>query len=271
MQQMRMSPSKLRKLTSCMYQYKLHYLDGWRRIHDKAIYRFGHVCHDIITQSLAQRFKRDPSKLFASKWNKEAKKDLHYNDSDSFDKFMDLGESLCAKIPDALCGITGISDIESKFEVNMSGIMLNGFIDFICIYEGKKTLLDIKTLKSVSPFEVKMSDQLTMYSMARGIPNVGIVAMFKNKGNPRIEIITGKKTKQNYRDLQQKIYKAVGDISRRCYPKSSNKLTCQMCDYIPICFGTKKEVKAKLKQVDIRQHTKKIEMERKKSLVSPGN
>jgi len=267
MQQMRISASKLRKLTSCMYQYKLYYLDGWRRIHDKAIYKFGHTCHSVITQSLAQRFKHNPSKLFASKWNKEAKKDLHYNDSDSFDKFMDLGESLCAKIPDALSGITGISNIESKFEVNMSGIMLNGFIDFICMYQGKKMLLDIKTLKSVSPFEVKMSDQLTMYSMANKIPNVGFIAMFKNKGNPRIEIITGRKTKQDYIDLQYKIKKAVNDIAYRHYPKANNKMTCQMCDYVPICFGTKKEVTAKLKQVDIRQHTKKIDRERKTALL----
>jgi hypothetical protein len=43
-------------------------------------------------------------------------------------------------------------------------------------------------------------------------------------------------------------------------------MTCQMCDYIPICFGTKKEVKAKLRQIDTRQHTKKIEQKRKKSL-----
>ena len=266
MQDIRISPSKLRKISSCLYQYKLHYIDGWRRIQDKAIYRFGHVCHEVVQQSISQRYKYNPSELFTSKWCNEAKKDLYYNNSDSFDKFMDLGESLCAKIPEALKGITGISNIEDKFEVSLSGIQLNGYVDFICDYKGKKTLLDIKTLKSVSPYEVKMSDQLTLYSMAKKVPNVGIIAMYKVKKDPRIEIITGRKTKRDYIDLQYKIKKAVSDISQRYYPKANDKMTCQMCDYIPICFGTKKEVKAKLRQIDTRQHTKKIEQNRKKSL-----
>jgi len=264
--QMRISPSKLRKLTSCMFQYKLYYIDHWRRVQDKAIYRFGHVCHSVVQQSLAQRFEKNPSKLFASQWGQETKKDLHYNSTDSFDKFMDLGESLCAKIPEALKGITRISNIEDKFEVGLSGIQLNGYVDFICKYKGKKTLLDIKTLKSVSPHEVAMSDQLTLYSMAKKVPNVGIIAMYKVKKDPRIEIITGRKTKQDYIDLQRKIKKAVSDISQRYYPKANDKMTCQMCDYTPICFQTKKEVKAKLRQIDTRQHTKQIEPMRKKSL-----
>ena len=263
---MRISPSKLRKISSCLYQYKLYYIDGWRRIQDKAIYRFGHVCHEVVTQSILQRFKKDPSELFSSKWGSEKKKSLHYNDTDSFDKFMSLGESLCAKIPEALSGVTKITNIEDKFEVNLSGIRLNGYVDFICKYKGKKTLLDIKTLKSVSPHEVAMSDQLTLYSMAKKVPNVGIIAMYKVKKDPRIEVITGRKTKQDYMDLQYKIKKAVSDIAHRYYPKVNNKMTCQMCDYIPICFGTKKEVKAKLRQIDTRQHTKKIEQKRKKSL-----
>jgi hypothetical protein len=262
---MRISPSKLRKISSCLYQYKLYYIDGWRRIQDKAIYRFGHVCHEVVTQSILQRFKKDPSELFSSKWGSEKKKSLHYNDTDSFDKFMSLGESLCAKIPEALSGVTKITNIEDMFEVGLSGIQLNGYVDFICKYKGRKTLLDIKTLKSVSPYEVDMSDQLTLYSMAKKVPNVGIVAMFKTK-DPRIEIITGKKTKQDYIDLQWKIKKAANDIANRYYPRINCKMTCQMCDYIPICFGTKKEVKAKLRQIDTRQHTKKIEQKRKKSL-----
>lgn len=266
MQDIRISPSKLRKISSCLYQYKLHYIDGWRRIQDKAIYRFGHVCHEVVTQSISQRFKHNPSGLFASKWDKEINKDLHYNDNDSFDKFRDLGESLCARIPEALKGITCISDVEIKFDVGFSGIRLNGFVDFICDFKGKKTLFDIKTLKSVSPYEVKMSDQLTLYSMAKKVPNVGIIAMYKTKKDPRIEIITGKKTKKDYIDLQRKIKKAVSDISHRYYPKANDKMICQVCQLIPICYGTKKEVKAKLRQINTRQHTKKIEQKRKKSL-----
>jgi CRISPR/Cas system-associated exonuclease Cas4 (RecB family) len=262
----RISSSKLRKITSCMYQYKLYYIDGWRRIQDKAIYRFGHICHETVTRSIAEKFKHSPSKLFASKWSKEVKKDLHYNNTDSFDKFMNLGKTLCAKIPEALQGITRISNIEDKFEVGLSGIQLNGYVDFICDYKDKRTLLDIKTLKSTSPYEVKMSDQLTLYSMAKQVPNVGIIAMYKVKKDPRIEIITGRKTKQDYMDLQYKIKNAVSDIARKYYPKANNRLTCNMCDYVPICFGTKKEVKAKLRQIDTRQHTKKIEQKRKKLL-----
>jgi CRISPR/Cas system-associated exonuclease Cas4 (RecB family) len=261
MQDMRISSSKLRKISSCLYQYKLYYIDGWRRINDKAIFRFGHVCHEIVTQSIAQKFKKEPSKLFQSKWKKEKEKSLHYNDSDSFDKFMSLGESLCAKIPEALSGITNITAVESEFEVDLSGIKLNGFVDFICDYKGKRTLMDIKTLKSVSPYEVKMSDQLALYSMAKQIPNVGIIAMYKTK-EPKIEVITGRKTKKDYVDLQHKIKKAVDDISYGHYPRSNSKLTCNMCDYISICFGTKKEVAAKLKQVDVKQHTKKVQQER---------
>ncbi len=73
MQNLRISPSKLRKLSNCMYQYKLYYMDGWRRKQDKAIFNFGHVCHEVVQQSIAQKFKHNPSKLFASKWSKESK------------------------------------------------------------------------------------------------------------------------------------------------------------------------------------------------------
>ncbi len=262
---MHISSSKLRKITSCLYQYKLHYIEGWRLRHDKAIFKFGHACHEVVTESIAQKFECDPSKLFVSKWGKTANETLHYNSTDSFGKLMGLGEALCAKIPEALQGITEMTDVESKFEVSLNDIDINGYIDFICKYNKKRTIIDIKTLKSVSPYEVAMSDQLTLYSMAKKIPNVGFIAMFKTK-DPRIEIITGKKTKKDYINLQHKIKKAASDISQRYYPKANDKMTCQMCDYVPICFGSKKEVEAKLKQVDVRQHTKKIEQKRQKSL-----
>lgn len=260
------SHSKLRKITTCMYQYKLYYLDGWRRKQNKAIYAFGHTCHEVVTQSLKDRFRNDPAKMFATKWLESLNNNLYYNKSDSFDNFMDLGKALCKKIPGSLKGITSISDIENKFEAEFSGIRFNGYIDFICKYRRKKTILDIKTLKSVSPYEVDMSEQLTLYSMAKGIPHVGIIAMIKTKSDPRIMIYTGTKTKEDCIDLQRKIIKAVEDISRRYYPKASDKMTCQMCDFIPICFGTKSEVKVKLKQIDVRYHAKSIQQWRKRKI-----
>lgn len=259
------SPSKLRKCTACMYQYKLYYIDGWRPRHNKAIFAFGNVCHEVVTDSILGRFKNDPAMVFTSKWRKNLNSRLSYNNGDSFEKLMEMGTELCRQIPDKLKGITAIQDIEKQFTVKLGHIQLNGYIDFICQYKRKPTLFEIKTVRSFADHEVEMSDQLTLYSMARNIPRVGIIALLKRKTNPQIEIHTATRTAENYRDLKYKIKKAVDDITHRHYHKVNDKMTCQMCDFLPICYGTKSEVRAKLKQIDIQHHTKNIQRKRKLS------
>lgn len=264
---MKISYSKLKKCTNCMHQYKLYYIDGWRRKYNKAIYAFGNACHKIVTDSLVNRFRIDPADAFVMQWHKYQKCKLHYNKDDSFEKFIEIGRQLCGQIPHTLKSITAICDIENHFMVRFGSIHLNGYIDFTGRYKRRQTLFEIKTVRSFADHEVDMSDQLTLYSMVRGIPQVGIVAFIKTKTDPHIEIHTGTKTKTDYINLKRKTVKAVNDILHKYYPKANNKMTCQMCDFLPICFGTKSEVKAKLRQIDIQYHTRNIRQRRKKTVI----
>ena len=183
---MSISHSKLRKITTCMHQYKLYYLDGWRRKSTKAIFAFGDVCHKAVTAFLSSRQCLDTTSYFTSIWNSFKNQPLDYSKNDSFDSFMDIGLRLAEQIPDALKEITNIHSIEGQFSAYLKSVQLFGYIDFIGTYRHKEFIFEIKSLKSYPRYEVEMSDQLTFYSMVKRLPDVAMISLIKTKKDPHV-------------------------------------------------------------------------------------
>ena len=252
---MRISYSKWDKFRTCPYKYKLHYIDGWRLKRTKAIYAFGDCCHEAITGSL--KFGLDPVSIFTNLWNEQQDCDLDYGNDDSFNKLTEIGKVLMARTVDKLKVIQNVSHVEEYFKMPFEGRHeLEGYVDFIGDLKGVLTIFDIKSGKSFTDFEAKLSEQLTFYATALGIKNVALITLSKTKTNPAVKILTSMRPVTRIDDFRKTLLMDILRLENLKLPftKANNKTICQMCDFKAICFGTKREIDARL-QVKERSKT----------------
>lgn len=242
---MLISYSKWDKFRTCPYKYKLHYIDNWRPNDKKAIYAFGHCCHGAITHLLYHR--GDPVKAFMDLW--AAQGVLEYSKGDSAPRFREIGQVLMARASEKLKRVQEVANIEAYFRMPFGKHELEGYVDFTGVLDGKQTIFDIKTLKSCTDYEVRLSEQLTFYATALNIHNVGFITLTKTQ-NPAVDILVSTRTKKRIEEFKNILLWNIQQIEelygRGFFPKANHKLTCQMCDFRPICFGTKKEVGERL-------------------------
>lgn len=244
---MLISYSKWDKFRTCPYKFKLHYIDGWRLKRTKAIYAFGDCCHEAITGSL--KFNKDPVAIFTKMWNKQQGCDLDYSDNDSLNKLTEIGKVLMARAVDKLKEVQNVSHIEEYFKVPfVDGHELEGYVDFVGDFKGTPTIFDIKSGKSFTDFEAKLSEQLTFYSTALGIRKVALITLSKTKTNPTVKILASTRPAARIDDFRKILLMDILRLENVSLPlpKANNKTICQMCDFKAICFGTKREVDAKL-------------------------
>lgn len=247
---MLISYSKWDKFRTCPYKYKLHYIDGWRLKRPKAIYAFGDCCHEAITGSL--KFGRDPVAIFTKLWNKQQVRDLEYSDNDSFNKLTEIGKVLMARTVDRLKEIQNVSHVEKYFKVPFEGgHELEGYVDFVGDLKGVRTIFDIKSGKSFTDFEAKLNEQLTFYATALGVKNVALITLNKTKSNPAVKILASTRPVSRIDDFKRGLCADIARIESSgtngvIFQRVNSKTICQMCDFKTICFGTKREVDAKL-------------------------
>lgn len=246
---MLISYSKWDKFRTCPYKFKLHYIDGWRLRRPKAIYAFGDCCHEATTGFL--KSGKDPVAIFTRLWNKQQDRELDYNNGDSFKNFTEIGKVLMARAVDKLKEIQNVSHVEAYFKVPFEGgHELEGYVDFIGDLKGAPTIFDIKSGKSFTDFEAKLSEQLTFYATALGIKNVALITLGKTKTNPTVKILTSTRPISRIDDFKRGLRADITRIELSgtngvIFQKANNKTICQMCDFKVICWGTKREVDAR--------------------------
>lgn len=267
---MLISYSKWDKFRACPYKYKLYYIDGWRPKHPKAIYAFGHCCHEAITGYLESN--KDPVAIFTRLWNKQQSSNLEYGDSDSFNKLAEIGKVLMARAVDKLREIQNIAHVEGYFKVPFGGgHELEGYVDFVGDLRGVRTIFDIKTGKSFTDFEAKLSEQLTFYATALDIKNVALITLSKTKSDPTVKILTSTRPVSRIDDFKKGLCVDIARIESSgtngvIFQKANNRTICQMCDFKAICFGTKKEIDARLQ---VKEHAEPSQKPTRRNTLQP--
>ena len=139
------------------------------------------------------------------------------------------------------------------FDVNTGGtIPMVGFMDLIEERNGDQMVSDHKVGKARSQESAETDDQLTLYSMATGIPSVSItnVALGTTGGStpsrakpPQFLRLESKRTMKDYERLSDTINHILTGIKSGSFPRTAhlagNQMVCgkKSCAYYDDCLG----------------------------------
>lgn len=138
-----------------------------------------------------------------------------------------------------------VAHVELRFNVNIEGVPLLGFIDRIDdTPSGKLAIVDYKTGKAFDKTRVRKDPQLTLYQMAvREVlgKEVESVTLY------HLNSLTPLKVPAHSKELEDQykvtvVESATGIMKNVFEPKPDAKGQCQWCDYVQICpaFAGKK-------------------------------
>lgn len=260
------SYSQISKYMNCAHQYKLYYIDQIPVVGVNLDFAIGKAGHSYIEQVLTARLS---SKDFSPKQREECRmthsvamgKQIK-EDLEKYNAAQQLGSKIKAPISelrrqlemlikqwdrDILPEIDPIA-VEQKLKTEIGGEEFVMYIDLIQnMGKNEKALVDWKFTKSTKGDRaVKDSLQLSLYSFATNINNVGFCSLVKpRKGKeknwkPSIVMKRAHRTKADITFAINTIKDAIKGIQLDYFPRCSPEnflCTIDYCDYWPICRG----------------------------------
>jgi RecB family exonuclease len=244
-----LSHSRINRYLHCPEQYRLYYIENLRPRLTAANLVFGQVVH----QALARFFKAktDPVTSFEDSWDQLRRIELAYGAYDSWEKLAASGETLLRMfVAEEAPRLDAIDAIEEGFALTVTtlGIPFVGVIDLVAHLDKRRTVIDFKTAaKAYEEHTVLLSDQLTVYVLARPDAEQVALCVFVKSKVPRIEWhVTERKPAQIAEYLRKAELVGQALMARHFYKRPG--WWCSSCDYLPVCLGDQKKVRETLVQ-----------------------
>jgi putative RecB family exonuclease len=245
-----LSYSRMNRYLTCPEQYRLYYVEYLRPRVPSANLVFGGVVH----YALARLFQEDadPLMAFHDAWGEAKQTDLDYGERQSWESLRDRGGALLVKFyQEELPRIGTVVESERPFELRLTNLDIPfiGVIDLVTKAEGRTQIVEFKTASAgYEPHEAALSDQLISYHLAVPEAHESAYCVFVKTKEPRIEWHRAKRNQQMMLEFLGKAELVASQIAARQFFKRPGKW-CSWCDYLPVCLGDKKAVKAKLMRV----------------------
>src|SRR5713226_6411297 len=141
-----LSFSRVHSYDTCPWQYRYHYVEGYRLKFEKAVLAFGTAIH----AALAAHFRTgcDPVERFDAAWDRDRTQPLTYGRGESWLRFRAKGRALLRKfMAEERSRIGTVYAVEKRFAVSMTGLLwpILGVADLIAEVDGQLTVVDFKT------------------------------------------------------------------------------------------------------------------------------
>lgn len=133
--------------------------------------------------------------------------------------------------------------IEKKVQLEVAGIPMLGYIDFVGMFNSSETVLDYKFVsRAKSRKDVDEDIQLTFYSMATNIPSVRFVSFIKPhpryNPKPKIQVISSIRGDKDFERFTGLVSDVASKIAQRSFsPARKGDYLCSenYCDFWNQC------------------------------------
>jgi hypothetical protein len=247
------SYTQISQYLTCPRRYRHRYLDGWQEKDTRAAMLFGRA----FEKALSAYFQReDAASVLFREWVAYQDQQLHYSDSDSWDRMLQQGIQLL----DRFCQDDRIRvrqprrNLQIKFTRAIARTNdFVAYIDAIGTLDDTRCLIEWKTTSSRYPEKpeglLALDPQLVCYSWITGISEVAQV-VFVRKRLVEVQYLSTTITDEQRREFGELVEDTIRRIgSAEFLPHSGIRFPqnpCSTCPYVGLCLGKPQMVETSL-------------------------